>query len=188
MVRRLAAEYASAAEPEASSSLPPVHARLLTQLQALPPANTGAAAAVVDTQLTPFANVEINHDACTGCGLCSRFCPTDALAFSTGDGAFQLDFTPSACIDCGICALACPSHALHYAGAAPAAALVDGSRHLLARGTVSPAPNHSQTRPGQARERSPLFEQLAGAQRRPALSHQNGGVARPSCQSEGVSA
>jgi ferredoxin len=189
MVRRVAAEYASAPEPAASASLPPARTRLLTQLQTLPQtlpvtSTEAAGTAVVDTQLIPFANVAIDPDACTGCGLCSRFCPTGALAFTAGDGAFQIDFAPAACVDCGICALACPPKALDYTPTAPAAALVDGTRRILVRASVLPDP----VSPGHARERASLFEQLAGAQRRPAHNHQNGGVARPSCQTEGVRA
>jgi ferredoxin len=185
MIRHLAAEYASAAEPEASSSLPPARSRLLAQLQTLPPAVTDTYAA---TQSLPFANLAINPAICTGCGLCSRFCPTGALAFSARNGAFQINFAPSACVDCGICALACPSRALEYTGAVPVAALADGSQHLLVQGTIPPPQVSPQSRTGHAGVRASLFEQLAGAQRRPAHNHQNGGVARPSCQTEGVSA
>ena len=187
MVRHLAEGYASGAEPEASSTLPPASSRLLAQLQTLPPADASVA-----TESLPFANVAINPDACTACGLCSRFCPTGALSFSNGDGVFQIDFAPAACVDCGICALACPTHALHYTGAVPLSALADGSPNLLVQGKV-PIPqvstsSRTQSRTEHVRDRASLFDQLAGAPRRPLYNHQNGGVARPSCQSEGVSA
>lgn len=183
MVRHLAGEYASGAEVAPSSSLPPARSRLLAQLQTLPPAD-----ASVDTESLPFANVAINPDACTACGLCSRFCPTGALSFSNGDGVFQIDFAPAACVDCGICSLACPTQALHYTGAVPLTALADGSPHLLVQGPVPAPQGRTQSRTEHVRDRASLFDQLAGAPRRPLYNHQNGGVARPSCQSEGVSA
>ena len=51
----------------------------------------------------------IDIDACTGCGTCLEWCPTDAIALSE-DGVAQRD--ESACLGCGVCARFCPESAI----------------------------------------------------------------------------
>lgn len=51
----------------------------------------------------------IDMDACTGCGICLEWCPTDAIALSE-DGVAQRD--ESACLGCGVCARFCPESAI----------------------------------------------------------------------------
>ena len=52
---------------------------------------------------------EIDHDACTGCGLCETFCP-DVAAVHVGDRRYEIDY--DYCKGCGICAEECPVEAI----------------------------------------------------------------------------
>lgn len=56
-----------------------------------------------------------DEDACTQCGACSGFCPSNALHI---DNRLTMDvvFSSEACIGCELCLLACPSRALSQAG------------------------------------------------------------------------
>ena len=47
--------------------------------------------------------------SCTGCGLCVRACPADAIRGKRGQ-AHVID--QSACTRCGACAQACPSECI----------------------------------------------------------------------------
>ncbi|MBP2018087.1 ferredoxin [Symbiobacterium terraclitae] len=69
-------------------------------------------------------------DACTGCGICARFCPTGALADGGADGTWELTHQPAACVACGTCAELCPVRAV---GEEPLSvqALAGGDRKAL---------------------------------------------------------
>jgi len=51
----------------------------------------------------------IDEDACTGCGICLEWCPTDAIALNE-EGLAMRD--ESACFGCGVCARFCPEEAI----------------------------------------------------------------------------
>ena len=51
----------------------------------------------------------IDHDACTGCGTCVEWCPTDAIVLND-EGVAQRD--ESACLGCGVCSRFCPEEAI----------------------------------------------------------------------------
>lgn len=63
-----------------------------------------------DKESSLFFNKTIDFQACTNCGDCTQFCPTDAL-FPTSDkqGIF---FTQGKCIGCGICDDICKPNAI----------------------------------------------------------------------------
>jgi len=51
----------------------------------------------------------IDADACTGCGTCVDWCPTDAIALDD-DGLAVRD--EASCLGCGVCARFCPEEAI----------------------------------------------------------------------------
>lgn len=57
-----------------------------------------------------FFNKQIDFNACTNCGDCTQFCPTDAL-FPTSDKQ-GIYFSQGKCIGCGICEEICKSKAI----------------------------------------------------------------------------
>lgn len=61
--------------------------------------------------------VEIDIDACKGCGLCVLHCPTECLALNTSDtNRYSLHYAYLAdedkCIACLNCAVICPDAAI----------------------------------------------------------------------------
>ena len=63
-----------------------------------------------------MAKVEINENACKGCGLCMTACPKKILAFS--DKLNAKGYKPATCVDqekcigCAMCATMCPDVAI----------------------------------------------------------------------------
>jgi ferredoxin len=57
-----------------------------------------------------FFNKQIDFQACTNCGDCTQFCPTDAL-FATSDKQ-GIYFSQGKCIGCGICEDICKPNAI----------------------------------------------------------------------------
>ncbi|BBO68821.1 (4Fe-4S)-binding protein [Desulfosarcina alkanivorans] len=51
----------------------------------------------------------IDRDACSGCGTCLEWCPTDAIEIDE-DGVARRD--ENACLGCGVCARFCPESAI----------------------------------------------------------------------------
>jgi ferredoxin len=102
-------------------AVPPSRQHLLDRL-----ATIGAASDVsgstcrVSAVAAPVADVRVDAHRCSGCGMCARYCPTGALAFSMSTSSddiattFALALRTSLCIDCGICAVACPEQAISY--------------------------------------------------------------------------
>ncbi len=52
-------------------------------------------------------SVSLDVSRCTGCTMCLKRCPTEAIRIH--DGHAQID--PNRCIDCGVCIRYCPNHA-----------------------------------------------------------------------------
>jgi len=55
----------------------------------------------------------IRHEMCTGCSLCVKECPVDAIALNV-DGLAELD--EAECIRCGRCHDVCPQDAVRHDG------------------------------------------------------------------------
>ena len=55
-------------------------------------------------------SIEIDIAACIFCGICSKKCPTEALAVSKSDKAWEIDRLR--CIACGYCVDVCPKKCL----------------------------------------------------------------------------
>ena len=51
----------------------------------------------------------IDADACSGCGTCVEWCPTDAIALDEDEVARRDE---NACLGCGVCARFCPEAAI----------------------------------------------------------------------------
>jgi len=56
-----------------------------------------------------MVNVTDNRK-CTGCTLCERICPKQAISFSIGENGFLYPVINNNCINCGLCNLKCPSN------------------------------------------------------------------------------
>ena len=84
--------------------------RLLPILASFKPAP-----AKIPLQGLGVANVQVDEQLCSACGLCARSCPTGALRFLADEEVFGLLFTAASCVDCGICALICPETAVTFA-------------------------------------------------------------------------
>lgn len=125
-------------------AVPERRRRLIDQLQALQ-RHADAVGAVPAPAAprgdVPLGAVRIDCDRCSGCGLCARFCPTGALAFTAANDAdgtkrFALAACPALCLDCGICAAACPDDAVGFAADIPAAAFTDLTPRVLVAGRL----------------------------------------------------
>ncbi|MFN3881699.1 MAG: ATP-binding protein [Nitrincola lacisaponensis] len=57
----------------------------------------------------PIPSIQLDQSCCDTSGVCSRICPTDALAL-TDEGV--LNFNPLDCVGCGFCISYCPEQAL----------------------------------------------------------------------------
>jgi ferredoxin len=114
--------------------IPASRGRLYSQLKRLgTPSEVPVEAAGI-----PFADVNVDTNACSACGLCARFCPTGALRFVADAESFVLYFRSSICIDCGICAAACPEDAVSFGPRLSASALIDTEPQPLVAGHLIP--------------------------------------------------
>lgn len=91
----------------------------------------------VETAGLPFANIEINVNACSACRLCARFCPTEALEFVADVDRFGISFKPAICLDCGICAVACPEDAVSFIPELFPRDLITDKRQWLVAGNLT---------------------------------------------------
>jgi heterodisulfide reductase subunit A len=54
---------------------------------------------------------EVDPDKCTGCGICVKVCPYNAITMDTSNGKHAI-VTTAACSGCGTCAAECPADAI----------------------------------------------------------------------------
>jgi len=98
------------------------------------------------------ADVAVDGEACSACGLCARFCPTGALKFAADESHFVLRFVMAACVDCTICALICPDDAVSFTYESPISALVETEPSILLAGNLVPCARCSQPVAGEPEE------------------------------------
>ena len=56
-----------------------------------------------------MSNLKIKNFNCTGCGLCSNICPTNAIRIELdNEGFYQFNIDEKKCTDCGLCVKKCP--------------------------------------------------------------------------------
>jgi len=67
---------------------------------------------VITAGTVPFGSLKLDGSKCTGCGLCVRDCPTEALTASSGQEAFSLLFSHDRCLGCNRCLAICPERCL----------------------------------------------------------------------------
>lgn len=94
----------------------------------------------------PFADIQVDPALCSGCGLCARFCPTEALVFLSDSPLalnrndppqpFQLAFRAGLCLDCNICQAACPEDAVAKGDWLAPGDLLDEEWSLLVEGSL----------------------------------------------------
>jgi ferredoxin len=73
----------------------------------------------------PVGAVDIDGDACTGCGTCASSCPTDAITVREEAQRTSLWFDAVRCVACGTCVARCPEAG---SGAISLARAVDSQR------------------------------------------------------------
>lgn len=72
---------------------------------------TGAVDTRFDAPDSPLGLIDVDDDACTGCGTCALSCPTGALVQQSGDGERLITFDASRCVACTTCVGRCPEAA-----------------------------------------------------------------------------
>lgn len=56
--------------------------------------------------------IEIDPEKCTGCGACTRICPSKALSMVNEGDTLVLRYFVGRCVFCGACADTCPDKAI----------------------------------------------------------------------------
>ncbi|HDI02278.1 MAG TPA: 4Fe-4S dicluster domain-containing protein [Ignisphaera sp.] len=56
--------------------------------------------------------IEIDPSKCTGCGACTRICPSKALSMVIEGNSVTIRYFIGRCIFCGMCAEICPQNAI----------------------------------------------------------------------------
>ncbi len=75
--------------------------------------------------LSGVVTLELDVDACVGCGMCTVVCPH--AVFAVSDGKAQLA-DQDACMECGACARNCPVEAISVSvGVGCARAVIEGA-------------------------------------------------------------
>lgn len=82
----------------------------------------------------PAPSAHLDVQGCTGCGVCVRACPEDALRLARGTDTFNLVQRVHACTDCRACVRLCPEQAIRHVGEATWGSVLEGSESVLAEG------------------------------------------------------
>jgi len=76
------------------------------------PCKSCKACVMLDLQ-TEIADIEVNSDTCSGCGICVPLCSYDAIKLEkSGEGSVAV-IDDRRCKRCGVCVAACPSMAIN---------------------------------------------------------------------------
>lgn len=62
-------------------------------------------------EIEPIISV-VDQEKCSGCGICERVCPYDAIHLIEVNGVKKAQSTPASCKGCGVCSASCPSKAV----------------------------------------------------------------------------
>jgi len=69
--------------------------------------------ACVALELQPeIPQIEVNHDKCSGCGICVALCRYDAIKLEKSDKGSIVVIDDLKCKRCGVCIAACPAEAM----------------------------------------------------------------------------
>lgn len=90
----------------------------------------------MDMSGLPFGSVVIEGE-CVACGLCARFCPSEALVFEKVEHIFHIKFKSAGCLGCNICTLACPTKAVELNSTVDTNKLLSGVVDLLVTGELA---------------------------------------------------
>jgi ferredoxin len=115
--------------------IPPQRQHLALVLRRLEPDPLAS----VPTAGLPIADVSVT-EACTACGLCAQFCPTEALSFVNDEAYYVLNFSAALCLgeDCGLCAIGCPTQAVRFGKEVVAEELLSTQPRPIKAGRLSP--------------------------------------------------
>ena len=64
-----------------------------------------------NVHVEPIVSV-VDQEKCSGCGICERVCPYDAIHLVDINGFKKAQSTPASCKGCGVCSASCPSKAV----------------------------------------------------------------------------
>jgi formate hydrogenlyase subunit 6/NADH:ubiquinone oxidoreductase subunit I len=119
--------------PESDSGVPAERLRLRAVLSAMGEPEAGE----MEVKGMPFASLAID-DSCSGCNLCVRICPTDALTASVEGSRYSLEFLEPDCIGCDLCAMVCPEKAIEIRSTLSPAHMVRSTPVPLVTGRLVP--------------------------------------------------
>jgi len=74
----------------------------------------------------PYKTVKVDENNCTGCGVCSKICPQNALQQIEKDNKILLIFEPIKCVQCGRCVNICGPEAMKITYAALSSRYING--------------------------------------------------------------
>lgn len=64
--------------------------------------------------LLRYRTIQINRNICTGCTLCAKVCPTEAIVMKDVEGRLLPIYNINKCLFCGQCYEACPVDAIKF--------------------------------------------------------------------------
>jgi|GEM_PF-1827101 len=79
----------------------------------------------------PFAEVIIDRELCTLCGLCYEKCPTKSFTLTKDVDALHLAFIYQKCLGCNLCASICPEKAITLKRCFSVSRLLDDNPSIL---------------------------------------------------------